>query len=310
MAAKKSCALLAVAIVTCASLAVATHADALFTLGDTITFLEPTADSASLYLTREAFIRIRPLPPERLNLDGAALGFLPQRSYVVARVGQGTHCLTGIGERVDLCVEFNGGHSYFLRLREGIDENDRVVSEWLFESPENLQATLAKGHLRPSTLTEKGRAQLVKRAGVVAHDPGWEAEHRKTAAVAYPFSLDEIWYEDPLDRVNLKRDFQLSRTGILTVAADTIHYVSKRASVSIPCDQIIHVRFGGTRFTGTAPWVEIQYANETEQSTWSFADSRPSHAVETYDRIFAAAMALKDAHVGAAPDSSGASGNH
>ena len=226
------------------------------------------------------------------------------------RVGPGTHCITGISESADLCLEFRGGHSYFLRLREVIDENDRVIPEWLFDSPDNLRETLTKGHLYSSTLTHKGRAQLVKRSSAVEHDPGWEAEHRKAASVALPFTLQEIWYEDPLDVVNLKREFQLSRIGVLTVAADTIRYSSKRKCVSIPCDRITRVRFGGTRFTGTAPWVEIQYAGESGTSAWSFADSRPSHATESYNRVFAAALALEDAQVGAVADSVGVGGAH
>ena len=310
MAARYCLTLLGVAIVAFVSSAVAAHADDLFTLGDTLTFLEPAADSASLYLAREQFVRSQPLPPERLNLDGAALGFLPQRSYVLARVGAGTHCITGVSESADLCVDFKAGRSYFLRLREVIDENDRVIPEWLYESTANLHETFAKGHLHSSTLTDKGRAQLVKRGRLVARDAAWQAEHRKAAGVVTPFTLEEIWYEDPLDHVNLKREFELGRTGSFTLAADTIRYSSRKKSVTIPCDRITGVRFGGTRFTGTAPWVEIQFAADSGPSTWAFADSRPSHAVESYNRIFAAASALKAAHTEAAPDSSAAGGTH
>jgi len=279
-----------------------------YSLSDTLAILAPGEDRAALYLMREQFVRsMRPLPPERIFLDNAALGLLPQKSYLAALVKPGIHCITGISPTADMCLELRAGSICFLRLREIIDENDQVVTEWLLDSPGLVGDALKESGVQLVGLTDKGRARLEKRARSPARSPEWEAEHRRMATVAFPFTLEEIWYEDPLDPVSLKHDFQKSRIGNLTVATDTIRFASDRKSLMIPSDRIISVRFGGTRFIGTAPWVDVQYETDSGPRTWSFADSRPISATTTYNRLFMAIETLREARAVAA-DSSGAGG--
>ena len=46
------------------------------------------------------------------------------------------------------------------------------------------------------------------------------------------------------------------------------------------------MHFGGTRYTGTAPWLDVAWSGPDSSGVASFADSRPAQAVQTYDRLF------------------------
>src|SRR5262245_38546909 len=98
-------------------------ADPHFVLGEP-KFLEPSSESAVLYVTREQFVRASGLDPERLYLDATPWAMLPQLSYVTTVLNPGTRCLSGVHGVKPMCLDIRPGRTYLLRLREAVDAND------------------------------------------------------------------------------------------------------------------------------------------------------------------------------------------
>ena len=50
----------------------------------------------------------------------------------------------------------------------------------------------------------------------------------------------------------------------------------------------VRVRFGGTRYSNQIPWIDVEYRDPStgERRRDSFADSDPTKATATYNRIF------------------------
>jgi hypothetical protein len=105
--------------------------------------------------------------------------------------------------------------------------------------------------------------------------------------------------------VNLEKDFSqlFGRVSIDTVG---LHYrlsVRVRASLDtwrlvadsldIPADRIVGVRFGGTRFTGVSPWVDVFHRTASGVMIASFADARETYGESTYNGMFAAVDELR-----------------
>src|SRR5205085_6093308 len=111
-----------------------------------------------------------------------------------------------------------------------------------------------------------------------------------------------IWYENPLNPVSLKSDF-FSENGVLRVTPAGLLYEGRTRRVVIPAEHIRRVHFGGTRYTGTAPWLDVDWSGPDSSGVASFADSRPAQAVETYNRLFHALTRLTEGSTrGAAPE--------
>ena len=279
----------------CAGLAAPALGMPRFTLSDSVRIFQPGRERAVLYLSREQHVRLHPLAPEHLFLDGAHLGLLPQRSYLAAEVAPGTHCLGGLVGTPDFCFELLGGASYSLRLREVIDSNDVLSVYWLFEEPDAMRSVVARLRLKLVSLTDEGLSYLRRKKG--AHGGTTSNEPPDPTTLV----LDHIWYENPLDHVNLSKEFsQLS--GRLSVGPDRIHYVMHEAlatsmtssqkvgiSVSIPYVRITRMRYGGTRFTGSNPWVDIEIRGRGRSAPRLVHRLADPFAVGTYNRLFVAA---------------------
>lgn len=275
----------------------AVHAGPRYLATDSIAFAFPDSGSAMVYASREEFVRFNHLPPEHLYVDRAPLGLLPQQSYFWAALPPGRHCISGIAHASDVCFECRAGRTYFLRLQEMILEGDNMSAHLLFDDPQSIPRIVKKSRLSRVTMTDEGAEYLRGRVVYDLGPPGAGAPAAAPATSA-PVAMEKIWYEDPLDPVNLKKDFS-GLTGRLVLTADTVHYRMRERvamalnqwklvvdSLDIAGSQILKISYGGQRFTGTNPWVDISYENSTGVHIASFADSRPEEADATYNRIF------------------------
>jgi hypothetical protein len=272
--------------------------DRRFALVDATHALAPAADSSTLVLAREQYVRKNPLPPERLFLDGGPLGWLPQRSVVVARAAPGLRRLSGIFDAPDLVVSCAAGATVLLRLRETIDENDVLRMRWILDDPDAAPELLRASGLPRAVPSARGLAELAKRASRhAATGPADTATASPDAILAFP----EMWFEHPLDPLNLRRDFSIL-TGTMRIDGPTLSYVleQKRGEVrvEIPVDSIEVVRYGGTRFVGASPWIDVVYRDGGGRWRASFADARSGNPEATYNRIFGALAARRRAAPG------------
>uniref|UniRef100_A0A832I3I5 Uncharacterized protein n=1 Tax=Eiseniibacteriota bacterium TaxID=2212470 RepID=A0A832I3I5_UNCEI len=265
-----------------------------YALHDSLPDLAAPPDSAVLVLVREQFVRKNPLPPERITLDGAPHAWLPQRAFHVARVAPGLRRLGGLFGAPDLVLGCAPGRTLLLRLRETIDEEDRLRMRWILDDPAVAPELVRAAALPLAVPTARGVAEIAKRAarGASAAPPDTAGAPADTALT---LSLAEIWFEHPLDPMNLRRDFSIL-TGELTLGGGRLAYLQRHrrgeVRVSIPLDSIESVRFGGTRYVGSAPWIDIVYREGAGRWRASFADASPANPEGTYNRIFGA-LALR-----------------
>ena len=133
-------------------------------------------------------------------------------------------------------------------------------------------------------MTEAGLRHLRKKMRSVCPDDPADAARRPFAVL--PDSFDHVLLERPLDQVNLEKDFS-QLFGQVSFDTAGIHYrlrVRVRASLDswrlvadsldIPADRIVGVSFGGTRFTGINPWVDVLHRTDSGVTIASFADTR------------------------------------
>lgn len=263
--------------------------------------LDPEPGRARLLLVREQVVRKNPMPPERLYLDQRPLGFLAQRTVVAADVDPGVHRLEGVLGCPPLVIECRAGTRVLLRLREVIDEHDAVRARWLLDDPDLASDLIAQMELRHAQATERGLAELAERRRTVSR--GLAADSILAPDPGAGLVVDEVWFEHPLDPLNLRRDFT-THTGTLTLGADAIHYELDRRNrgvrVSIPYRDIVGLRFGGTRAATFQPWIDLFYRSEDRTLQASFADSGPDSEAG-YNRMFGAIRARWMDAVGAAP---------
>jgi hypothetical protein len=251
------------------------------------------ADSgrALVILTREAFARHSPLPPENLLLDREPLAMLPQRSYVAASVGPGPGCLRAVGGPAPLCLNWSPGGIYLIRLREIIGADDRLTSHWLLDEPSAATRLVRNRKLHRASLTARGAQYLRNKARSLDGEPQ-AAVLGETSGVT---EFDHIWHENPLDPVNLLRDFS-HPAGCVRVDSVGIQYREPGVEFEIAWSRLLAMRYGGTRFTSQSPWITVQYRERGRMQAASFADSRDLHAVQTYNRLFAAIQAGWNVH--------------
>jgi hypothetical protein len=247
---------------------------------------------AVLHLTREAFARFNRLPPELVYLDDLPLGMLPQMHFVSVAVPPGQHCLRGLASCPDLPLFLQPGRTYLARLQEVLEANDRLDAHWLLDDPMTAQDIVHRTHVRASRLTATGLEYLEKNAR--------ERPAACDTAVSLPATFEAMWFENPLDEVNLAKDFS-SLTGTVTVDDDSIRFSMKARlamsvntwktvakALTIRREEIGRLFYGGTRFTSANPWISLECDLPAGHVVISFADSRPEHAVRTYDRLFVA----------------------
>jgi hypothetical protein len=270
-------------------LVAAADAEPPYVLSDSTTLTTPAPDRAMLVLVRESYARVRRMPADNLMLDGQPLGILPQHAFMVATVPAGEHCLSGVAESPDLRFAVEAGQSCLLRLRETVNGQDQLVADWLFDDANSVGALIRKEHLKRAVTTATGAAKLDRIARVRAGDCSRAGTVNATSV--RDSAYDRVWYENPLDKVNLKSDF-FSNPGTLRIGPEGLRYQAKGVDLVIPTASIRRVHFGGTRYTGTAPWVDIDWSGPDGQGVASFADSRGAQAVQTYNRLFRAAVDL------------------
>jgi hypothetical protein len=273
------------AVILASGLAAPAWADARFKLGESPVFPTPDSGRAVLYATREQHVRLRPLPVEKLHLDGAPLGFLPQGGYIVTAIDSGQRCVTGIHGTPAFCLDVRPGRTYLLRLREVIDTQDRMSTHWLLDDPLALHGIVAESELRPVQLTEGGRRDLEKRY----RD---KRVARAEGPVLNPGASDttvefaNLVTEDPIRRS--LRDPARHGTSRLIVTRDRLQLVEPERTIEVPLDSLETVRYGGTRASGPTTWLNIQYSAREGSELVAIADPREELAVETYNRMFAA----------------------
>lgn len=294
------------ALAATASLATAAppSRDRRFAFSDTTPDLSPSAERAVLCLVREQIVRRHPMPPERLYLDGVPLAYLPQRAVVATRVEPGVHRLEGVLGCPPLVISCAPGELVLLRLREVIDEQDAVRARWLLDDPELAEGLIAQGELLPVTLTERGREDLAKRWRTV------DVSARPDSALApadtgQAVTLDQVWFEHPLDPVNLRRDFT-TYDGRLEIGSRAFSYAMDRSAkgvrFQIRFEDVVGLRFGGTRSSSAQPWLDLYYRSEGQTLRGSFADSG-ENPEGGYNRMFAA---LRSRWIRVRPDSAAA----
>ncbi len=258
--------------------------DKRYQLVDTLAAPAPDSSRAVLWLLREQFARKNALPPERLYLDGKPLTLLPQRSYFVTTLAPGTHALTGLVGAPTMRFEFLAGHAYLLRLRELVDEFDVLRSRWLFDQPSSAASLIAASELPAVRLTPKGEADLAKKAT----NP-WALGTALAARAVADSGFTQILFEHPLDPLNLKREFSVY-SGELELLQDGLrYYLQKRRSdvtVEIPYARITDLRYGGTRFAGTSPWIDVVYDSDEGPLRASFAPATTDEPEAVYNRLF------------------------
>jgi hypothetical protein len=249
----------------------------------------PDPERTLVVLLREEYPRATGMKSDNLMLDGKPLGILPQRTFLVAKVEPGVHCLSGATGSRDLRFTSIAGEVCLLRLRERIDDRDQVVSDWLFDDAASTQALIGAKKLKLASTTESGANKLER---VSQARPGDCGAPGTVDATAHPeSSFVQLWYENPADRNNVKRDFTHA-TGTLVVTADGLRYRDKDLSLEVPIGKLRRVWFGGTRPNDPAPWVNVAWSGPDGAGVLSFADSRPAEATQTYDRLFRAVADL------------------
>lgn len=276
---------LAAALLSTRTTAAPPSGDKRFTFVDTLLSPAPAPGRARLWLLREQFARKSPLPPERVYLDGAPVAFLPQQSYVAFDVDPGPHVLTGVVGALPVVMELPPGAVRLLRLRELIDEHDVTQSRWIADNPDLAREMVASAGLPFVRATPRGQEELERKAS--------NAWSRPPARPATPDSgaggFTDILFEHPLDPLNLKREFSVY-TGKLELGAERLdYYMEKRrrdVRVVIPYASIVDLRYGGTRFTGTAPWIDVFYRSTAGTMRASFAPASPDEPESVYNRLF------------------------
>lgn len=265
--------------------------DRRFSFDDTKPGLDSPASGSRLVLVREQMVRKNPMPPERLYLDGRPLGYLPQRSVVAADVTPGLHRLEGVLGCPPLVIEFEPGERVLLRLREVIDERDAVRARWLLEDPDFAAELLESMELLHASVTPRGVAELERRWRTV--DVGRPADSIRAPRDSSSLVFPEIWFEHPLDPLNLRREFT-THSGRLEIGPEGISYTLDRNErdlrVTIPHSDVLGVRFGGTRSAGVAPWIDLFYRSGERTLRASFADAGPDPEA-AYNRMFGAIRA-------------------
>lgn len=266
--------------------------DKRFLFDDAKPDLAPPSSGARLCLVREQIVRKNPMPPERLYLDGQPLGWLPQRSAVTTDLHPGLHRLEGIIGCPPLVFECRPGEIVLLRLREVIDEQDAVRARWLLEDPEFAGDLVEQMELLHVTTTARGTADLVRRWRTVktASRPDTVLAPVDSVTVV---AIDEVWFEHPLDPVNLRRDFT-TYAGRMEIGPRQISYAADRRQrgvrVEIRYEDVVGMRFGGTRSATSQPWIDLYYRSEGETLRASFADAG-AESEAGYNRMFAAIRA-------------------
>jgi hypothetical protein len=288
----------------CASPAVAADpvVDSRFVLTDSMEAHAPADGKAVICVLREQYVRNRPLPPEMIYLDDAPAGLLPQQSWFEVQVDPGPHRLCGLVGDPGFTLRCRPDGAYLLRLREVIDSQDQRGEKWLFDDASTASDLIRKGHLLKVATTDAGLRYLRKKMHSVCPDDPADAARRPLAVL--PDSFDHVLLERPLDQVNLEKDFS-QLFGRVSIDTAGVHYrlsVRVRASLDswrlvadsleIPADRIVGVRFGGTRFTGINPWVDVFHRTDVGVTIASFGETRETHGESTYNGIFAAVEEL------------------
>ncbi len=292
-------------LLACAAPAVAAEliVDARFVLTDSVETQAPAGGKAVICLLREQYVRNRPLPPEMIYLDDAPAGLLPQQAWFELQVDPGTHRLCGLVNDPGFTLRCHPDRAYLLRLREVIDSQDQRSEKWLFDDPSTAADLIRKYRLFHVTTTDAGLRFLRKKMRTVCSVD--TARAARQSAATLPESFDHVLLERPLDQVNLERDFS-QLYGQVSIDTAGIHYrlnMRVRASLNtwrlvadsleIPADRIVEVRFGGTRFTGVSPWVDVHHRTDSGVKIASFGDMRDAYGESTYNGIFAAVDELR-----------------
>ena len=258
----------------------------------------PLPGKAVLFLVRELSPRVGALPDEAVLVDGEAAGVLQQQTWLAVPVDSGRHVVWGVHQGHDLVFECRPGRRYLLRLREWLDDRDQVVRDWLRDDAGGLEALIGRYGLRHATTTPNGftwiadqRKHLALSAAPGAEDPGRVGPASRV--------FEHLFSERPLDRINLETDFsQLS--GRLVIDSAGVHYrlrervwasftswVVVSDSLDVQISQLVRIRCGGTRFTGTTPWVDLVYRAPQGLRIASFGDADERIAVATCNTLFA-----------------------
>ena len=274
------------AIALAATLAYAQGIASLYTISATPPAAEPDSAHAVLYLVREQIARrSRLLGPEKLYLDSEPLGFLPQRSGLVVRVAAGEHALQGVSDDADFRFWVAGGERLALRLREVVDvRDDRMRSHWLLDNGDLVAQEVRKSNLPFVTLTERGRAHLLGRSQL----RGLRAAHSRLLPLLATDSLvvESALYEAPLQHVNLENEFR-PRAGRLVVHDRGLTFRQRKLMFDVGWNDIHALRYGGTRFTAEAPWIDVVFTAEDGRTLRvSFCDEDEASALVTYNRLY------------------------
>jgi hypothetical protein len=273
--------LIAASLAGCSLAGQADATDKRFALRDTVLAESAPADRAVLCVVREQFVRKNPLPPERLYLDGAPLGFLPQRSWLSVEVEPGLRRLSGVIGAPELVLDCRPGRLYLLRMREIVDERDVLSVSWVLDDPDLAGSLTGGAGLPRSVATTRGIKDLSGRPPRIPD----RVDTLLAGPGGPPLVLDNVWCEHPLDMMNLRRDFSVY-TGRLELDDRVLRYrLEKRRrdmEIEIPIERIVSLRYGGTRYTGTNPWLDVFYQSgeSTEAATFAGADA------ETAGRIY------------------------
>jgi len=259
---------------------------------------DPPPNQARLYVVREQYLRLRALPYETVYLDGKPLCLLPPQTWNAVLLEPGEHRISGIGDSGPFRLRCEPGRSYLVRLRERLDEVDQRTVDLIQDDPA-LVSELVSHRVMFAAPTAAGLAYLARRIRHLDEYGGANQLDEPLAALR----LQNMLCERPLDQVNLRTDFG-EHEGRLSIDTISVRYVRRFRiptsftswewvgdSLDIKPQDIVWVRFGGTRFTGQSPWVTFLVRTPTESQMVSFADLRPTHSVETYNRIF---VALRD----------------
>ncbi len=267
-------------------------------LGQPASFAPPPADSASLYVVREQFVRTRALSPEEIYLDGAPLGLLPQRAFVAASVAPGRRVLWGLAGMTPLGLSCRAGHGYLVRLRETIDDRDQLHMEWLLDDPARIEILAQGVPLSLATTTPKGLQSMDRKP------PRAVAEARDSSD-ALPLTFGDIWLEDPLRPESVRPSFRRT-TWRAVVDSSGLLLTSKEKALAVPIADVTAIRFAGVREGGDQPWLDREYQAAGAQREVLIADSTPETSVRTYNRLFAALRDLWLARGGGGPGVGGA----
>jgi len=266
--------------------------DKRFAFADSLPGETVPAGRARLVLVREQMVRKDPLPPERLYVDGAPLALLPQASYVIADVAPGWHVLDGVLDAPPVALELRAGERALFRLREVIDAQDLIHRHWLLDDPAGTSTLIAEKELPLAITNAHGLKDLAGRRRVVRDAAADTAS--APADTAEVLGFDNVWFEHPLDPLNLRRDFTLY-TGRLEIGPDGIDYYMEKkrrdVRVEIRYADVVGLRFGGTRSAGVNPWIDLDYRTGTETLRASFADAGDQAPEATYNRMYSAIYA-------------------